>query len=232
MFVRYLNLEYWFYQIYLLLNAIFNFIATGSFTGDSSGYAIDPVTGYLIDPITHYLINPATGFVYDPVTGVLIGFKLLPLVLLKLSFLFFSLFFFIWLIYSWRKTEAIRKKEKADMLAGFASAVKPEDEASQEWQDILDHVDSDIEAQWKLALIDADKILEGLLRKGGYAGEGIGEMLKNAEAHGGFKTIQDAWEAHKVRNRIAHESGFVLTKREAKRAVELYRNVFQDLHFL
>ena len=30
-----------------------------------------------------------------------------------------------------------------------------------------------------------------------------------------FQTLNDAWEAHKVRNRIAHETGYVLTQRGA-----------------
>ena len=51
-------------------------------------------------------------------------------------------------------------------------------------------------------------------------------MLKSAS----FKTIELAWDAHKMRNRIAHEgSDFVLTEREAKRVFVLYESVFREL---
>jgi hypothetical protein len=65
-----------------------------------------------------------------------------------------------------------------------------------------------------------------VLRERGYQGEGVGEMLKGAS----FRTIDLAWDAHRVRNRIAHDgSAFELTEREAKRAFMLYESVFRDL---
>ncbi len=186
--VKYLNLEYWFYQIYLLFLAFYNLIAT------------------------------------SVVTTLNVKFRMI--------FMFLSLVLLGWLFYSLYKIRQIRKKEQVDFLASFVVAIDPTEEKRQEWQDIVDHIDTDNEAQWKLALIDADKILENLLRTTGYGGAGIGEMLKTAETQGGLRSLQDAWEAHKVRNRIAHETGFVLTKREAKRAIELYKNVFEELLFL
>ena len=57
-------------------------------------------------------------------------------------------------------------------------------------------------------------------------GETVADMLKSAS----FKTVQLAWDAHGVRNRIAHEgSDFQLTEREAKRAFVLYESVFREL---
>lgn len=187
MWVKYLNLDYWFYQIYLLLGAVY-----------------------------YYLVEvPQT--LYSGVYNIIL--------------LFFSFTVFIWLVYSWYKTRLIRRKEQEVFLAGFITAADPKTEKQEEWQDIIDHADSENEAQWKLALIDADKIMENLLRENKFVGEGVGEMLKSVETEGGLKSLQDAWEAHKIRNRIAHESGFVLTKREARRAVELYKKVFAELNF-
>ncbi|MBI3632983.1 MAG: hypothetical protein HY226_01695 [Candidatus Vogelbacteria bacterium] len=143
-----------------------------------------------------------------------------------------SLSLFIFFVVIMHRAVGINRKEKNDFMARFDMAKDPEQQKNQEWQDILDHMDSDNESQWKLALIDADKILEDALRVAGYDGATLGDRLKMAESTGGFKSIQDAWEAHKVRNRIAHESGFVLTFREARRAIELYKVVLQDLHFL
>ena len=66
----------------------------------------------------------------------------------------------------------------------------------------------------------------------GYRGESIGEQLKGVEKSD-FTTIDDAWEAHKVRNLIAHEgANFLLSDREAKRVIGLYKNVFQEFHFI
>ena len=154
-----------------------------------------------------------------------------PWSIFNLCMLLLSAILFVLLLIYLYKIYRLHNKDREVLLASFLAAKDPETEKKEEWLDITDHIESDNESQWKLALIDADKILEDALREGGYDGETIGDRLKNAEDRGGFRSLQDAWEAHKVRNRIAHESGFELTKREARRVVELYKNALGDLHF-
>ena len=71
-------------------------------------------------------------------------------------------------------------------------------------------------------------MLEELLRTLGYVGESVGEMLKSVEKSE-FLTIEDAWEAHKIRNAVAHSGGdFQLNERETKRVVTLFESVFKE----
>jgi hypothetical protein len=94
---------------------------------------------------------------------------------------------------------------------------------------IQGYMSSPSEALWRIGILEADNLLLEVLKEKGYQGEGLGEMLKGAS----FKTIDLAWDAHKVRNRIAHEgSTFELTEREAKRAYVLYESVFRDLKIM
>jgi hypothetical protein len=52
-------------------------------------------------------------------------------------------------------------------------------------------------------------------------------------AKGDFKTLDAAWEAHKIRNAIAHEgSDFVLSQRESKRVIGLYEMVFNEFNYV
>lgn len=88
------------------------------------------------------------------------------------------------------------------------------------------YMSSTSEALWRIGILEADNMLAEVLREKGYQGETVAEMLKSAS----FKTVQLAWDAHGVRNRIAHEgSDFQLTEREAKRAFVLYESVFREL---
>lgn len=88
------------------------------------------------------------------------------------------------------------------------------------------YMSSPSEALWRIGILEADNMLEHVLRDKGYQGETVGEMLKSAS----FKTVQLAWDAHAIRNRIAHQgSDFELTEREAKRAFNLYESVFREL---
>jgi hypothetical protein len=96
------------------------------------------------------------------------------------------------------------------------------------WQEIQQHIHDDSPSAWKIAIIEADIFLEEILNDNGYVGVTIGEKLKGANS-ASFTTLQDAWEAHKVRNEIAHTGGdFILTKRLAQETLTQYERVFRE----
>ena len=99
------------------------------------------------------------------------------------------------------------------------------------WESIRTHLATESPSAWKLAVIEADKLLDDLTVKQGFFGDTLGERLKNAD-ESLFRTLQDAWEAHKIRNRIAHEAGYQLTRRDAQRAVGMYEHVFQEFKII
>lgn len=100
---------------------------------------------------------------------------------------------------------------------------------SNRLQDVMTHSNSENPNDWKLAIIEADIILDDLLKLKGIPGASLGERLKNI-APQQLNAIQDAWEAHKIRNRIAHDGAdFVLTKRIAQETINRYRRVFGEL---
>ena len=96
-------------------------------------------------------------------------------------------------------------------------------------EDMLVHSASDSPNDWKLAIIEADIILDELLKEAGYVGTSLGERLKSISPMQ-LKSLDDAWQAHKVRNQIAHAgSDFVLTKKLAEDTIKQYRRVFYEL---
>ncbi len=91
---------------------------------------------------------------------------------------------------------------------------------------IQGYMSSTSEALWRIGILEADNMLAEILHEKGYQGETVSDMLKNAS----FRTVQMAWDAHVVRNMVAHEgSTFQLTERDAKRAFMLYESVFREL---
>tara|TARA_B100002051_G_scaffold276779_1_gene327890 strand:+ start:7756 stop:8406 length:651 start_codon:yes stop_codon:yes gene_type:complete len=81
---------------------------------------------------------------------------------------------------------------------------------------------------WKLAIIEADIILDETLKERGFVGDSLGERLKSVSANQ-LASIGDAWEAHKVRNNIAHKGAdFVLTKRLVDETIGRYQRVFKE----
>ena len=96
------------------------------------------------------------------------------------------------------------------------------------WLSVQTHLESENPNDWKLAIIEADVLLERMLDKAGFAGNTIGEKLKSASARS-FATLEDAWQAHRVRNQIAHGGAdFVLTHKVAKETLIMYERVFKE----
>jgi hypothetical protein len=96
-------------------------------------------------------------------------------------------------------------------------------------EDMLAHIESENPNDWKLAIIEADIILDTALKEAGYAGVSLGERLKSI-APSQLQSLDDAWQAHKVRNQVAHGGAdFVLTRRLAEETIKQYRRVFNEL---
>ena len=67
--------------------------------------------------------------------------------------------------------------------------------------------------QTKSAIMEADKLFDIALRQHGFKGETMGERLKDARQFFQNNAIyQGVWEAHKLRNALAHEVGFDVPK--------------------
>lgn len=157
---------------------------------------------------------------------------------LQVVALFLSLFLLIGIIYSVIRINQIRKAERA--AAGAVSNKGVEREkfvpdplgSNPRWDHIKKLIDSNNEGDWRVAIIEADIMLADMVERMQYPGETLGEKLKGIEKSD-FNTIDNAWEAHKIRNQIAHEgSDFNLTKREAKRAIALFESVFKEFRYI
>ena len=76
------------------------------------------------------------------------------------------------------------------------------------------------------AVMDADKLLNVVLRKMGYQG-GVGDQLKKAQKL--FSDLNGVWSAHKLRNRMAHELELSFVSREGGRALKQFERALRDL---
>lgn len=138
------------------------------------------------------------------------------------------------LIYNWRQIEKINEEEKLQYgLAGdMVGPIEEDNLRNEKWESVLKNINSLNASDWKLAILDADNMLDELLKVAGYHGDSLGEMLKSVEKSD-FVTLDAAWEAHKVRNQIAHQGiDFVLNQREAKGVIALYERVFKEFKII
>ena len=99
------------------------------------------------------------------------------------------------------------------------------------WDEIEKHINSTREAEWKFAVIEADKLVDELLKGSGFQGDTMGDRLMNIQP-GQLTTLQSLWEAHKIRNRFVHDVNYFLRYTEAKIAVGLYEKTLRELQAL
>ncbi|MCC6198617.1 hypothetical protein IT401_00110 [Candidatus Nomurabacteria bacterium] len=103
---------------------------------------------------------------------------------------------------------------------------------NETWENIRAKFLSENQSDWRLAIIEADIYMDKLLDARGYHGDTVSDKLKQITP-AQLGSIQIAWEAHKVRNRIAHDgAAFVLTQPEARRTFSYFEIVFRDLEVI
>ena len=155
-----------------------------------------------------------------------------------------SVFFIIMLVYCFVRLLEIRKKEHEHLhheIIEYSHHLAEKEQKiaatkgvshNKQWGVVLQYLFSVNPGDWKLAIIEADNMLDDLMDSLGIKGENLGEKLKNADKDK-FRNINFAWEVHVVRNRIAHEgANFELSQHEAKRLIALYEQVFREFGFI
>lgn len=143
-----------------------------------------------------------------------------------------ALAFFAGYIWLHLRIQSIHHKEHEK----YKPVVTEETSANEktiQWQVVLDHVNSESPAEWKLAILEADNIFGEVLEDQGYVGETVAEKLK-AMSRTRITSYNEIWEAHKLRNKIAHGEtlGEELTKKIARDTVATFENTFRELGYL
>ncbi len=101
-------------------------------------------------------------------------------------------------------------------------------EAQESWHKIEGHFYRGSESDLKVAILEADKLLNDALREAGVIGIQLGDRLKKAST-GQIPNLNELWQAHKLRNQIAHEPNFKLKRDLAERALGIYETALKNL---
>ena len=100
----------------------------------------------------------------------------------------------------------------------------------EHWSTVESHLNQ--EATWALAVSEGDKLIDSALQAKGVAGENMGERLKAAQSWFPYNLYQEIWDAHKLRNYLAHEMGAEIGYAQAEAAVRTFRRALEHLNVL
>jgi hypothetical protein len=100
------------------------------------------------------------------------------------------------------------------------------------WNHIEEEANSDDDKRWRIAILEADIMLNELLDLQGYRGETMADKMKQVDK-ARFRSIDLAWEAHRVRNQVAHQgTAHLLSGRETKHVIGLYEQIFREFKLI
>lgn len=79
----------------------------------------------------------------------------------------------------------------------------------------------------KVAVIEADKLLDYALKELMFTGNSMGDRLQLAAAK--HKRLRKVWPAHQLRNKLVHDHNPRLTRTQAVTAIDRFKTALKDL---
>ncbi len=100
---------------------------------------------------------------------------------------------------------------------------------TERWKRLEELALSQNHGDWRRAILEADIMLSDVLAAAGYTAPTVGEQLKLTNPLQ-VTSIRSAWDAHMLRNRIAHSGESLdLNIRDVQTALSNYKRVFEEL---
>jgi hypothetical protein len=148
---------------------------------------------------------------------------ILKIVIFLLTFIFLSLSIYLLL-----KTDWLARIFLIDFIEFLKFRPYERPRASKKWKKIMGRLETGTESEAKLAIIEADDLLNEILKRMGYEGETLGEKLKKVK-----KTIlpnlDEVFQVHKIKSDIVYDPGFRLTFEQAKNFLGIYERALSNL---
>ncbi len=175
--------------------------------------------------VVDYLQNLATPTTYDVLSrdwGIFVA----------LSF-FVSLLLATLVTYCVIRILQIRHHERLRFSAAQETVAAHDVPRSQlRWRRIVEEASSEDEQKIRLAILEADIMLNELLDTLSYKGETMADKMRQVD-RANFNTIDLAWEAHRARNVIAHQGSTAsMSLRDARHIISLYEKIFREFGFV
>jgi hypothetical protein len=102
------------------------------------------------------------------------------------------------------------------------------DLVKQRWQSIVRRTAGDSPDSLRIAVIEADSLVNDFLKQVGYEGEHMADRLSSLDPEE-VTTLPRLWHAHRVRNDLVHTPGFYLDPGEAKDMLGTYEDFLKEL---
>ena len=101
----------------------------------------------------------------------------------------------------------------------------------KQWEEIAAKANTRIPENIRLAVMEADALVDFFLKDAGYDGDHFADRLGKISKNE-VKTVEEVWRAHRVRNDIAHTPGYKLSEHAAQEALVAFRAFLIEMRAL
>ncbi len=98
----------------------------------------------------------------------------------------------------------------------------------KDWKKINLRLNSGLESEYKLAIIEADNMLNQVLKDMRYDGDGLIERLESVKGTV-LQDIEEIKRAHKIRNNIIYDPNYKLSFDDAKKCLAIFEKTLKQL---
>lgn len=95
------------------------------------------------------------------------------------------------------------------------------------WLDIETKLKRNDENTYTICILEADKLLDQALRERGVSGKTMAERMKQFQ--GKWTNGNGVWAAHKLRNRLAHETDVKVDYDRSRQALISFKQALKDI---
>jgi len=153
------------------------------------------------------------------------------LVLIKILFLFIDLFMICFIVYALFKTSWLNKLLLYDVQEFLTYKHFGLSKTKKKWEEIEKYFKKGTEPEMKLAIVEADSLLDNILRVMSYGGKDLTSRLEGINTNI-LENLDDVKKYHKIYSNIVHDPTYRLDFKMAENALKVYRDALVNLDAL
>ncbi len=150
------------------------------------------------------------------------------ILILKTILIVFSLLFLTGIVLFLSRSSWLKISFLLDIFEFFTYRPFGVKKIIKAWNKIMARLETGLESEYKLAVIEADSMLDDTLKRMGYGGETLGERLGKLTS-ATLPNIEEVKKAHQTRNDVIHDPDYRLSLDEARKVLAIHEQAFKDL---
>lgn len=149
----------------------------------------------------------------------------------EIAFLAIALFFIVFITFALINTSWLKWYILRDLQEFFRRRPYGTKKIVKDWNKIKARLDTGLEAEYKLAILEADSTMEDVLKRMGFGGASLGEKLDKLTAVS-LPNLDEVRSAHQIRSNVVHDPDYKLTLDETKKTIAIFEKALVDLQAL